>query len=47
MDFIQSVVYMLIFWNLLKLVRGKILLNKKLHNNQLCIKKVSVYIYPH
>ena len=45
MDFIQSVMYMLIFWNLL--VRGKILLNKKLHNNQLCIKKVSVYIYPH
>ena len=29
---LYKVVYMLIFWNLLKLIPDKILLNKKLHN---------------
>ena len=30
-------VYILIFWNLLKLILGKILLNKKLHNTYIIL----------
>ena len=41
---LYKVVYILIFWNLLKFISDKILLNKKLHNIYIILHYTKIYL---
>ena len=41
---LYKVVYILIFWNLLKFISDKILLNKKLHNTYIILHYIKIYL---